>query len=489
MLALLVLAISADLAIQVAEIRPTSGPSAIFPVTVQNQSTTPIPAFELILTLRGDATLHAGNTELMTCTAESPQKARCRNGPALQPGGAYFVPVTISHISDRRLVLLAEATWRVAGEERRTAPVFREVRFPRTIEVTNNGDEGPGSLRAAIEWANANCTGILCEILFRLPVLPAPDDHPGAFARILLNTPLPPITAPDIIIDGWSQPGFDVDRLKVTLDGDALWYGSGLELAGTGVFTIRHLHVRRFPWDGIAVRRDGEASPFLSFISDNDIEGNGSRGITFNAPATRVNVERNAISGNGRSGVFVEGGRSINLDRNSIGGNGASGLYVSAASEELEIFRNSFGGNAHWGVTIGRGARLVELRENVFLGNRNAPIDVGIDGFDGFGYDPDHDVVGAPVVTSAVFDQREGGLVVTGTFQAGGDITIYASAAPGQAEHIAGHASVVGGGVFKVTLLNITPGTFITATGFHFLQVPPQRREWSTELSNSVRVE
>jgi parallel beta-helix repeat protein len=226
---------------------------------------------------------------------------------------------------------VTRATW-MAGDDTRTTPEkVTPVIFPRAIEVTNSGDAGPGSLRSAIESANANCAGIACELVFRLGV-PAP-------AVILPNTPLPPITAPDLTVNGGEE--------KVVLEGAALWFGNGLVVEGAGVFTIRNLIIRNFPWDGIAVRRNGSTSPWRSSISDSLLLSNGSRGLTFDGLASAVDVERNAMAHNARSGVFIAAGAGITLTDNDVFENRASGVYVSDTSRSVILTRNSLRSNAH----------------------------------------------------------------------------------------------------------------------------------------------
>jgi hypothetical protein len=470
--------------------RPPGGlVSAPFDVVVKNETNTPIPqTVELVLRLHGDATITAFGNEFMNCLPQtSSNEVRCRTGTTLNPMGGYVATVTISPLVERRLLLVAYATWTVGGEQLLSGPRAAQIVFPRGIDVTNNGDEGPGSLRAAIEYANANCAGIPCEILFRLSMFSGPSEPPGAWAVFTPNTPLPEITAPDLIIDGASQPGFGGENdPKLSLNGAALWYGSGLVVTGSGLVTIRNLNVFSFPWDGIALLRRGEDPLWRSSISENNVGHNGSRGINVQAPSARFDIRNNLILLNRRSGVFIEGGRDLYLDRNEITDNAASGLYISATTEQVDVFRNDIHDNLHWGIAIGRGARLVELFENTFFRNANAPIEVGIDGFDGFGYDPEHDRIGAPLLISAVLD-ASGVTTITGTHSAGSsDITLYTSSTAGQAERVLGHVPATGG-TFTVTVRGLSPGAFITATAFHLLGMPP--REWSTELSNAVRVE
>lgn len=69
-----------------------------------------------------------------------------------------------------------------------------------TFIVTSNADSGPGSLREAIEKANANGTSVPDFIYFNIPIL-------NFNARIInLETELPALTS-NITIDGSTQPG------------------------------------------------------------------------------------------------------------------------------------------------------------------------------------------------------------------------------------------------------------------------------------------
>jgi parallel beta-helix repeat protein len=479
--------VSPDIGIIFTEILPTPNGGALLNVATRNQTGVPMTEpVDLVVTLHGDATLSAQGNEFTNCTAESPQRVRCRNPLTVSPGGGAAAALTISQVTERRIALVAHATWTVDGEARTTAPVVTTAVFPRGIEVTNTGDEGPGSLRAAIEYANANCTGIPCEILFRLTPVPN-QELPGAFATILLNTPLPPITAPDFIIDGATQPGFGGLGPKVTLTGIVLWYGSGLDFAGTGLFTVRNLIVRSFPWDGIAVIRRNDDPLWRSTIADNMLVSNGSRGIIFNPPASRVDVQRNVIVSNFRSGVFIEGGRDITVDRNTVYDNRASGVYVSAASEQVDVSRNELRHNGHWGVTIGRGARLTELIDNTISENAIAGTDVGVDGPDGFVYDPTADRVGPPILTSATQDPVTGRTTILGRVPSTAgtwDITLYATAIAGSAHGVLGHAAAENGRFTFVYEPRLTPGTFVIASAVHRLN----GEEWQTEMSNHVTV-
>src|SRR5690606_16342438 len=108
------------------------------------------------------------------------------------------------------------------SRRRRPAVTFDQLeprRLLATFTVLNTNDTGPGSLREAIELANA--TPGADEIAFAIP-----GDGPHTIAPA---EPLPMIAEP-VLIDGYTQPGsrpnesstgFDAD-IRVIIDGDSL---------------------------------------------------------------------------------------------------------------------------------------------------------------------------------------------------------------------------------------------------------------------------
>lgn len=81
-----------------------------------------------------------------------------------------------------------------------------------TFIVTSNADSGPGTLREAIGFANANGTAIADNITFNIP------DNTEAGRTINLQSVLPALTS-NIIIDGSTQPGtaLGISNAKITL--------------------------------------------------------------------------------------------------------------------------------------------------------------------------------------------------------------------------------------------------------------------------------
>ena len=444
--------------------RPDAGTSSPFHARVQNVSGRTLQDVTLVLTLHGNATISAQSTDLMTCTSESARVARCHATMPLADDGSYTVPASISPVNERRLAVAVTAEWSREAMQFTTEPKFDFAVFPRQIEVTNASDDGPGSFRAALDHANANCLDIPCEITF------------GSAKRIMLNTPLAPITAPDLIINGGGT---------TTIDGLGLGVGSGLEFVGTGLFEVRGIHLTRFPGDGIAISRGVPEGPFRSLIHGAVIDHNGRDGIAMSPSANAVGVESSTMRRNGRSGVFIVGGRDVRLDINTIADNG-SGVSVSAESQQVVLYRNEVRDNQDWGVTIGRGAKRVDLSDNMIFGSGIAGIDVGIDGPDGFVYNPGTDQIGPPVLTSATRNPATGkttvsGIVpgLTGTW----DVTLYFSATPGQADGFLGHTTAVNGAFSVVPLHPLPAGSYIIASAVHELN----GEKWSTELSNNVQ--
>jgi parallel beta-helix repeat protein len=155
-----------------------------------------------------------------------------------------------------------------AAPPARLAPSLEPDLSGRTFVVTNVGDSGPGSLTEAILDANAARNGAGPDrIRFAIP-----GDGPHAIA---LLAPLPTITDP-VVIEG---NGTELD-------------GSGLRepvpglLIIAGGSTVRGLHLRDFPGDGI--RLEGGAGSTL----EGNVIGGGTKAISI------VDSTGNRILGN-----------------------------------------------------------------------------------------------------------------------------------------------------------------------------------------------
>ncbi|MBX3407743.1 MAG: tandem-95 repeat protein [Phycisphaeraceae bacterium] len=126
------------------------------------------------------------------------------------------------------------------------------VALADTFIVTNTQDSGQGSLRAAIEAANAAAGADVIE--FDIPTSdPGFVDAATDFWRISLTSgPLPSIQDA-VLIDGWSQrdptgPGLPI----IEINGSALVSGNGLDVQAPNV-TVRGLTIVGFPAHGLTI--------------------------------------------------------------------------------------------------------------------------------------------------------------------------------------------------------------------------------------------
>jgi len=359
-----------------------------------------------------------------SCQSTGTQSVRCRL-PLIHGVEGTFVPlvVTIDPADEGRFSLRAQATWNLGDSTFTSAPWTVTALYQREVLVTNTNDDGDGSLRNAIAYANDACARDLvpCALHFRFT-----EDQPKqGWYTIRPLTPFPAITAPDITIER------RLDEPKIELDGSLLQSGNGLELRGDGQASILYLALGGFPGDGISITRRGPITIFSSQIGvhpDGQPHGNGSRGVSMDMPATNVLLGSNRISANARSGVFIMGGEHITLDSyNLIGrftwetpllGNGASGVFAGPNARDIVIHRTFIGGSAQMGVAVASDARGVRIDNTWIDPNGGLPIDHGLNGFSGEVSDPSHFALPAPRLDVATYDPVTNITTVRGTFDA-----------------------------------------------------------------------
>ncbi len=249
----------------------------------------------------------------------------------------------------------AESKARLAGLSDRQAIIGTLA----TCTVTTRADSGSGSLRACLLQAAVNGT-----ILFDAGVFP-----PASPAAIKLASVLPAITVNGLTIDG-SNAG-------AVLDGSGLSAGAGLVVSGAGSVTIRGLQIEGFPSDGIELL-DGA----------HDCVIGGDRGI-----GTGPLGQGNLVSGNGDTGVWLEGpgvinnriqGNFIGTDLNGTSAipNSVDGVVLLAADDNLVGGEepgtgNLISGNGRIGVNLNEDCSGNRVVGNIIGTEVNGAADLG----------------------------------------------------------------------------------------------------------------
>ena len=247
--------------------------------------------------------------------------------------------------------------------------------------VTSTADAGAGSLRQAILDANAN--GGADSISFNIA---------GAGVQTITLASLLPDITETVTLDGSTQPGFSGPLIQI--DGNALPGGNVLTLtSGASGSTVRGLAIVNSGDNGIVLDNTTGVTVAGNYVGLDAATGNpasnASDGIKIvggsaNVIGGPVAADRNLISGNMRTGIYMAGadgtvitGNYIGLDasgsvdlgnamfgiwldsatnsqiggntpglRNVISGNGLSGLYFNATASGNVISGNYIGTDA-----------------------------------------------------------------------------------------------------------------------------------------------
>lgn len=272
------------------------------------------------------------------------------------------------------------------------------TRTYRTFFVTNSSNDGGGSLRQAILDTNDTCREHgFCKIAFRIP------PGSGKWITITPQTALPVLAAPGVDVDGLVQARYFSDTNdvgpEIEISGGALREGNAFTYGCDASF--RGMAINGFP--GTAIESVNVTCPrptetrvsYLSIIERNYL-GTDPTGMTavpnmrgihlgFGSPWF---ISDNVISGNLRSGIFVDRGAPL-IQRNMIGvnrvpnaglGNGASGIYIGPDGDGTDARDNYIGFNAHFGIALHAAARYNAYHGNSFQYNVNQAIDFGMDG-------------------------------------------------------------------------------------------------------------
>jgi len=251
--------------------------------------------------------------------------------------------------------------------------------------VLNTNNSGAGSLRDAIDEANAN-PGV-DEIRF---FIPGNGPH-----TINITSALPTITE-GIIIDGRTQQGYTGSNPVIIISGNSTSY-NGLTLT-TANCEIYGLFIKGFS-RGIEITGDTTEAFVISenilssnsniglyisaaqggIISHNKIGtdstglvdlGNSSDGIHINILSRDVIFTDNLISGNSGEGIYIVNPKRAYFIRNTIGlnqsgtsviANGDDGIYIHYASDSIHIEENQISGNGDFGAYIRTGGSIVAI--------------------------------------------------------------------------------------------------------------------------------
>ncbi len=218
-----------------------------------------------------------------------------------------------------------------------------------TYSVTSAADSGAGTLRDAINQANAS-GGTITEIDFNIGTV-------GSSHAINLTSQLPTLTASGVFINGLSQGGSGNTTRLITLNGSGAGSSDGLLLQGSKS-VVSGLILVNFGKNGIEV--DGSAATIggTSTGAGNIITGNTSDGVLIDSGVSGVLVQGNYVGTNtsGTSqannvGIEDAGskntiGGSVSAARNYISGNKGDGILLDASASGTTVQGNFIGVNS-----------------------------------------------------------------------------------------------------------------------------------------------
>jgi hypothetical protein len=259
--------------------------------------------------------------------------------------------------------------------------------------VVNTNDSGPGSLRAAMSYANGHA-GTTVDFL-----IPATDPgFNGQWFTIKPLSPLPTVTASGTTIDGTSQTAFTGDTNssgpEIFLDGRTMTFGGsgspgGLWLQANSI-SVEGMTVSGFAGENIVV--DGGSG---TVVSGDDIGTDPTGASAITAPPDARVVEDDGIQVvGGATGTRIGG--TTTAARDVISGNQGSGILVSDNSNGQVIEGDYIGttstgeaalANAGCGISIGPYGGMPDapatpvstVSGNLISGN-NGAIAVGVGG-------------------------------------------------------------------------------------------------------------
>jgi hypothetical protein len=327
-----------------------------------------------------------------------------------------------------------------AGSNDATILVRQCMAAPNTFVVNNTNNSGAGSLRQAI--LDANATAGTQTITFNIP---------GAGVRTISPTSALPDITDRVVVDGYTQPGFNGLPL-VELNGA----GAGAVIAGlninAGGSTVQGLIINNFNGHGIRLGTAGGNIIRGNFIGTNAAgdaaQSNSGHGVFIdNTPNNTIGGtaagDGNVVSGNGGQGIRIDGsgatsntvaGNLIGTDATDIAalGNAGDGVRVENSSGNtiggIAVGSNSIAFNGQDGVNINAGAGNSVLGNSIHDNGTTAQhlgIDLSPDGVNandaGDADTGANNLQNFPVLTSAVLNS--GQLHIAGTLNSTANTT------------------------------------------------------------------
>ncbi|HYC58564.1 MAG TPA: right-handed parallel beta-helix repeat-containing protein [Thermoanaerobaculia bacterium] len=305
--------------------------------------------------------------------------------------------------------------------------------------VRNTADSGPGSLRAAIEEANALAKP--SKIVFNLPT-PVPAE--GWFT-IIPESPLPPITTSSMFVDGKSQTRFTGDTNprgpEIAIDGHLAH--RGLEIHSPCENKVEGLVLGNFDRNqGLWFTSTGECAsgPFTinseRWVADNYIGTDPTGTVAWpnlrglRADFTHGVVRNNVISGNTYSGMWcwqtAARIQSLVVENNRFGTaadgvtplpNGAAGMMLGPRVT-ADVRGNVISYHPGMGIALHPSPQTwADIRRNSMIDNGGIGIDWGIDGVSPLRLDDAKGAPNAPTLLSGRFDAASNRTYFTAVLQ------------------------------------------------------------------------
>ncbi|NDJ61663.1 MAG: hypothetical protein GYB67_11095, partial [Chloroflexi bacterium] len=254
---------------------------------------------------------------------------------------------------------------------------FPQAASAATFTVTTTADSGVGSLRQAI--LDANGAPGTDTIAFNIP---------GTGPQTIAPLSALPAISEALIIDGWSQPGWNGIPLIELSGVNAPTTADGLTLTA-GPATVRGLTINRF---NVGIQINSDANIIIGCYIGTDVTGaialanrdggiivEGARDNVIGGPSTN---DRNLISGNLNAGVIVQGDETAtnnqilgNFIGTDVSGNNplgnATGVRLAGTPTAAVgapanlVIANLIAGNGFAGVEVAFNATGSQIRGNL----------------------------------------------------------------------------------------------------------------------------